>query len=110
MGSEMCIRDRYKTQDDFALGDVLLFTKSMWHRSEPLLPGPLATRLAVTMRFLDWRSRLDKTMFEGESESGGGVGMGVNWGRPTQTAYGSQFIDINDGEEIRTSTYCGPVI
>ena len=102
--------EAYKTQDDFEVGDVLLFTKSMWHRSEPLLPGPLATRLAVTMRFLDWRSRLDKTMFEGESESGGGVGMGVNWGRPTQTAYGSQFIDINDGEEIRTSTYCGPVI
>ncbi|UMZ14514.1 hypothetical protein I9018_12830 [Pseudomonas sp. MPFS] len=62
------------------------------------------------MRFLDWRSRLDKTLFEGESESGGGLGMGVNWGKPTQTACGSPFTDIDDGEEIRTSRHCGPII
>lgn len=40
------IFEENKTQDDFDLDDVLLFTKSMWHRSEPLLPGPLDTRLA----------------------------------------------------------------
>ncbi|MBB1613078.1 hypothetical protein A9978_11520 [Pseudomonas sp. UMC65] len=104
------IFEEHKSQDDFALGDVLFFSKSLWHRSEPLLPGPLQARLAVTIRFLDWRSRLDRTLFEGESESGGGVGMGVNWGKPTQTAYGSQFTDIDDGEEIRTSRHCGPII
>ena len=49
-------------------------------------------------------------MFEGKSESGGDVGMGVNLGKPTQTAYGSQFIGIMDGKEIRSSKYCDPII
>jgi hypothetical protein len=49
-------------------------------------------------------------MFEGESETGGGVGMGKDWGRPTQAAYGAQFTDIDHGDEIRTSKFCGPIL
>jgi hypothetical protein len=48
-------------------------------------------------------------MFEGESETGGGVGMYVNWGKPTQTAYGYQFFDVDYSEEIRGSKHCGPL-
>lgn len=49
-------------------------------------------------------------MFEGETESGGGVGMGADWGKPKQTTYGAQFTDIEHGEEIRNSQFCGAII
>lgn len=102
--------ERHKEEDHFEVGDAFLFNKFVWHRSSPLKQGRMKTRLAVNMRFIDWRSRLDKVMFEGESETGGGVGMGAHWGRQTQTTYGSQFTDIEHGDEIRDSRYCGPII
>lgn len=99
-----------KVEDSFNVGDVLLFNKNIWHRSSPLKPGPMKSRLAVNMRFMDWRSRLDLTRFHGEADTGGGVGLGVDFGRQKQTQYGSQFTDIKDGDEIRTSRYCDEII
>ena len=104
------IFEKEKEEDSFGVGDAFLFNKNVWHRSSPLRKGPMKTRLAVNIRFIDWRSRLDTVMYHGESETGGGVGMGVNWGRQTQTTYGSQFTDIGHGDEIRDSRYCGPII
>ncbi|CDX37985.1 conserved hypothetical protein [Mesorhizobium plurifarium] len=104
------IFEKSKFEDGFDLGDALLFTKSVWHRTSPLKEHGPNSRLAIAIRLLDWRSRLDRGLFEGETESGGGVGMGVNWGKPKQTSYGSQFVDIADGDELRTSRLCGPII
>ncbi|WP_145723044.1 phytanoyl-CoA dioxygenase family protein [Mesorhizobium tianshanense] len=104
------IFEENKVEDEFSLGDVLLFTKSVWHRTSPLKQSGPNSRLAVAIRLLDWRSRLDSGMFEGETHSGGGMGMGVNWGNPKQTIYGSQFVDIADGDELRNSRFCGPII
>lgn len=102
--------EEQKHEDAFELGDALLFRKSVWHRSTPLTPAAPDSRLAIVIRFLDWRARLDHVMFEGETETGGGVGMGADWGRPTQTTYGGQFVDIKHGDEIRSSKFCGPII
>ncbi|MEN2976849.1 hypothetical protein P7L78_03300 (plasmid) [Tistrella bauzanensis] len=102
--------EAHKDEDAFDVGDAFLFNKNVWHRSSPLKPGPMASRLAVNMRFIDWRARLDKVMFEGEAATGGGVGMGANWGVQKQTTYGAQFVDIDHGDEIRDSRYCGMII
>ncbi|ABM57693.1 phytanoyl-CoA dioxygenase family protein [Verminephrobacter eiseniae] len=104
------LMEEHQEEDDFEPGDAFFFTKSAWHRSGPLKTEGPDFRLAVTIRFLDWRSRLDRIMFDGESESGGGVGMGTDWGRPEQTTYGAQFTDIANGEEIRNSRHCGVII
>ena len=102
--------EEYKEEEDFEPGDAFLFRKSVWHRSSPLREGAPDSRLAVTIRLLDWRARLDPIMFEGETETGGGVGMGTDWGTPKQTTYGAQFTDIKAGEEIRASRFCGTII
>jgi len=104
------LMEEHQEEDDFEPGDAFFFTKSAWHRSGPLKTEGPDFRLAVTIRFLDWRSRLDRIMFDGESESGGGVGMGTDWGRPEQTTYGAQFTDIANGEEISNSRHCGVII
>lgn len=36
--------------------------------------------------------------------------MGADWGKPKQTTYGAQFTDIEHGEEIRNSQFCGAII
>lgn len=102
--------EQHREEDHFAVGDAFVFNKYVWHRSSPLRPGPMATRLAVNMRFIDWRARLDRVMFEGEAATGGGVGMGADWGVQKQTTYGSQFVDIDHGDEIRDSRHCGMII
>jgi len=104
------LMEEHQEEDDFEPGDAFFFTKSAWHRSGPLKTEGPDFKLAVTIRFLDWRSRLDRIMFDGESESGGGVGMGTDWGRPEQTTYGAQFTDIANGEEISNSRHCGVII
>lgn len=102
--------EQYKEEDDFEPGDAFLFRKSVWHRSSPFKEGGPESRLAVTIRHLDWRARLDPIMFQGETQTGGGVGMGTDWGTPKQTNYGAQFTDIQAGEEIRASRFCGKII
>lgn len=99
--------EEYKQQDDFEPGDALLFRKTTWHRSDALLPGELKTRAAITIRLLDSEARLDKNMFYGETESGGGLGLGANWGRANQATYADRFTDIGDGDLIRSSEFSG---
>ncbi|MDR5860871.1 hypothetical protein FZZ93_11920 [Halomonas eurihalina] len=99
--------EKYKHQDDFDSGDALLFRKTTWHRSDVLLKGELKTRSAVTIRLLGSESRLDKDMLAGETESGGGLGLGLNWGRADQANYADRFTDIENGELIRNSQFSG---
>ena len=102
--------EKIRVEDSFDVGDAFVFNKNVWHRSSPLLEGSLKQRVAVNMRFVDWRSRLDLIRYHGEAETGGGLGLGVNFGHQRQTSYGSQFVDINDGDELRESEFCGEII
>ncbi|MCZ4072089.1 phytanoyl-CoA dioxygenase family protein [Agrobacterium sp. LMR679] len=104
------LMEENKEEDSFEPGDAFFFRKTVWHRSSPLTTQAPSSRLAIVIRFLDWRSRFDKVMYEGEFDTGGGVGMGMDWGKPKQATYGSQFIDVEHGDEIRTSRFCGPLI
>ncbi len=47
--------------DDFDVGDVFIFDKFVFHRSLPLNEGPMVTRQAYAMRFIDCHSRYDKS-------------------------------------------------
>lgn len=49
----------YAVEDDFELGDALLFDKYVIHRSAPLEEGPLAARDAFSLRFIGEDSRYD---------------------------------------------------
>ncbi|MEQ8964571.1 MAG: phytanoyl-CoA dioxygenase family protein [Azospirillaceae bacterium] len=102
--------EKYAVQDSFRAGDCLIFNKNIWHRSSPLREGPLKSRLAVNMRFIDWRSRLDMSRDKAEDETGGGLGQGADYGLQKQTTYASRFVDIADGDEIRESRYCGEIV
>ena len=57
-----------------------------------------------------WRSKLDTERYHGEAETGGGLGLGVDFGSQKQTFYGSQFTDIENGVELRDSRHCGEII
>ena len=49
----------HQVEDDFRPGDVLLFNKTVAHRSIPLGEGELDRRAAYVMRFVDAASRYD---------------------------------------------------
>ena len=54
------ILDYYAVADDFELGDALLFDKYVIHKSVKLKEGPIDSRMAMAMRFVDIDSRYDK--------------------------------------------------
>ena len=45
---------------DFDLGDAVLFTKDVFHRSNNLRPGPMRSRRAFVLRFIDVDSAYDE--------------------------------------------------
>lgn len=102
--------EEQRIEEAFDPGDALLFSKYLWHRSSPLLPGDLPRRQAVTLRLLDWRARLDPLLQEGETRSAGGLGMGREGGPLNPQSYGSRFVDIPPGAPIRSSAHCGPIL
>ena len=102
--------EQQRIEDSFDPGDALLFSKYLWHRSSPLLPGDLQRRQAVSLRLLDWRARLDPLLQEGETRSAGGLGMGREGGPLNPVSYGSRFVDIQPGAPIRSSAHCGPIL
>lgn len=54
------ILDKSAEQDDFELGDALIFDKNVIHRSVFLSDGPIDSRAAFVMRFVCSNSRYDK--------------------------------------------------
>jgi hypothetical protein len=52
--------DHFGTEDDYSLGDILLFNKNVIHRSIKLEEGELDKRGAFAMRFIDSNSTYDK--------------------------------------------------
>ncbi|NET01947.1 MAG: hypothetical protein F6K62_18575 [Sphaerospermopsis sp. SIO1G2] len=62
---ENFILENNKVEDDFELGDALLFDKFVWHKSCTLKRGKLTSRRAYVMRFLDGKARYSNTLMEG---------------------------------------------
>ena len=54
----------FSVEDDYELGDVILFDKYVLHRSAPLEEGPLEARDAFSLRFIAADSRYDKPRAE----------------------------------------------
>lgn len=50
----------FAVEDDFELGDAILFDKYVLHRSTPLGDGPIEVRDAFSLRFIAESSRYDK--------------------------------------------------
>lgn len=66
---------------EFDVGDAFLFDKHVLHRSSPLLPGKLQTRMALICRFVDAEALYDRERFytlfhhlEKSAASAGNVG------------------------------------
>ncbi|NEO75112.1 hypothetical protein [Moorena sp. SIO4G3] len=62
---ETFLLDNNKLEEDFEVGDALLLDKCIWHKSYPLKAGPLPSRMAYVMRFVDSQSRHSKVFLEG---------------------------------------------
>lgn len=88
--------------DDFEVGDALLFNKFVWHRTEPLRPGPMAQRTAVVLRFVSERATLARDLIAAAT-----AGMDEET-RRAQGIFGSFLDDIEDGAPLHTSAFCLP--
>ena len=53
--------------DDFDVGDVLIIDKTVFHRSLPLNEGPMKTRQAYAMRFIDCDTKYDQRRAQNSS-------------------------------------------
>ncbi|MEM9213851.1 MAG: hypothetical protein AAGD25_05845 [Cyanobacteria bacterium P01_F01_bin.150] len=62
---ENLVLEENKIEDDFALGDVLLLDKTIWHRSCPLNKGLFPSRMAYVIRFIGSNSRYSQKSVEG---------------------------------------------
>lgn len=58
------VLDHFAEQDDFNIGDAILFNKYVIHRSVPLREGEQDVRLAFVIRFADVESRYDNERVE----------------------------------------------
>lgn len=87
-----------KIEDDFELGDVLLFNKFVWHKSCPLKQGDLKSRTAFVMRFCSDDASCSKTYFERLN-----LAMKV-LNNNTQNNFGSEFLHLDDGNLITKSS------
>ncbi|MBV1860583.1 MAG: phytanoyl-CoA dioxygenase family protein [Nannocystaceae bacterium] len=84
--------------DDFAPGDALLFNKRVIHCSNPLRDGPLPSRAAFVMRFVDIDSRYDARRADGLELPR------VLFGVPPQSNFHLEVCQ-QDGERISDSPY-----
>ncbi|MDC3132970.1 hypothetical protein OA501_02000 [Flavobacteriaceae bacterium] len=58
------ILDYYAVEDNFELGDALIFDKNVIHKSIKLEDGPISSRPALAMRFTDSLAQYDKRRAE----------------------------------------------
>jgi ectoine hydroxylase-related dioxygenase (phytanoyl-CoA dioxygenase family) len=103
--AEKVILDRHHVEPAFAIGDAFLFSRYVWHRSSPLLEGPLAQRLAFTMRLIAGDALYDRTLCEKFGE------FSVAYGNPNvKTAFGLSFDDLVDGDQMIRSRHATDVL
>jgi hypothetical protein len=86
-------------EDDFALGDVFIFNRFVWHKSVPLRDGPLAKRRAYVMRLVSENASYNRNLLE---KSSSGVSQ--------YSTYGFRFEDIKHGERIVDSKFSNDII
>lgn len=91
---ESLILERNKIEEDFEVGDALLFDKFVWHRSCALKQGKMPSRMAYVMRFIDSEARYSKAFLEGLARSR------QAFGKPLQTLFGYRFSELQDGEPV----------
>ena len=91
--------DSVKTQDDFAIGDVFIFNRFIWHKSIALRDGPLDSRRAYAMRLVDENARYNRKLLESSPES-------FN----KYSTYGFIFKDIKHGDRIIDSIFSNEII
>jgi hypothetical protein len=86
--------------DDFEVGDALLFTKFLWHRTAPLQPGPLRQRLACVLRYVSEQATLARDLMDAAL-----AGMDDKTRREAGH-FGSFLTDIPNGALLRASAHC----
>jgi len=91
---ECLILEKNKVEDDFQVGDVLLFDEFVWHRSCVFKEGLMSSRMAYVMRFVDSQARYSKTFLEGTARSY------QQFNKPMKTFFGYKYSDLQDGEMI----------
>lgn len=79
---------------DFDVGDCLLFSKFVYHRSAALRAGPLRSRRTLALRFVDFDARYSKLVCEG-----------TNVTYKLESDYGLRFSALEDGERLRKSPH-----
>ena len=103
--ADKIVLDRNRVEHGFQPGDALLFNRYVWHRSCPLLEGPLAQRLTLTIRLVAADARYDRTLCEKFRE------FSVAYGNPgVKTAFGLSFDDLKDGDPMIRSRHALDVL
>ncbi len=99
--------EKHKVEDNFQVGDALLFNKYVWHRSSPWLVDNGARRLGIAMRFVADTARIDRVRWQAEYTFGGGISTGQRRAvmAGDEDRY-SRFADIGDGELVTSSADC----
>lgn len=99
--------EKHKVEDDFEVGDALLFNKNVWHRSSPWLVDDGARRLGIAMRFVADTARIDRVRWQAEFQFGGGIATGQRRAvmAGNEDRY-TRFADIGDGELVTSSADC----
>lgn len=85
---------------DFAVGDALVFSKFVWHRTEPLRAGKMAQRIALVLRYVSENATLARDLLEAAT-----AGMSDQL-RQEEGIFGSYLSDIRHGDLLRTSAHC----
>ena len=57
------VLEENRVEDSFQPGDALIFNRHIYHRTSQLLPGPIATRHAFVLRFIDDTARYDPEFY-----------------------------------------------
>ena len=88
----------YKVEDDFELGDALLFDKYVLHRSNMLYEGEIKKRSAFVMRFIDVNSRFDQKRVDNYNAISQVAGIKSN-------SKLNESLSLKDGDLIIKSSY-----
>ena len=96
---EKLVLEKNKVEDDFEVGDALLLDKFVWHRSSPLQEGPLPSRMAYTMRFVDSQARFSKIFLDGL------YSLIKAKGDDTLTSFGYKLTDLKEGDLVSDSQF-----
>lgn len=90
------ILEENRVEDTFAPGDALVFNRHVYHRSCPLLEGPMKTRDAFVLRFIDESGRFDYEFYETMKKFSEVTG----WQKPSHFAVELKEAGLEEGEPV----------